>query len=270
MTMERYSQYQTIKLTRSEPGILEIGMGEEGKLAVADATGHRELADIWRDVDADPQTSVVIIRGLGKGFSGGGSLELVEAMANDFDTRARVWREARDIVYNVINCSKMIVSAMHGPAVGAGLVVGLLADISIAARNARIIDGHTRLGVAAGDHAAIVWPLLCGMAKAKYYLLLCDEVRGEEAERIGLVSLCVDDQELVGKAREIAHRLAQGSQSALRWTKYSLNNWLRSAGPASDAQLALEMLGFSGPDVREGLASLREKRAPSFSGGTPF
>lgn len=154
---------------------------------------------------------------------------------------------------------------MHGPAVGAGLVVGLLADISIAARTARIIDGHTRLGVAAGDHAAIVWPLLCGLAKAKYYLLLCDEVRGDEAERIGLVSLSVDESELMDKAREIAQRLAQGSQSALRWTKYSLNNWLRMAGPTFDASLALEMLGFSGPDVREGVASLRERRPPNFA-----
>jgi len=185
-------------------------------------------------------------------------------MAQDFDTRARVWREAKDLVYNLINCSKIVVSAMHGPAVGAGLVAGLLADISIAAKGARIIDGHTRLGVAAGDHAAIVWPLLCGMAKAKYYLLLCEEVSGEEAERIGLVSLCVPEDELIGRAREVAAKLARGSQTALRWTKYSLNNWLRSAGPSFDTSLALEMLGFSGPDVREGVASHRERRPPKF------
>ncbi len=260
-----FADYKMLQLHRPEPGILEIVMGQEGKLSVADAQTHRELAEIWRDVDADPETSVAIIRGLGKGFSGGGSLDLVEAVARDFETRARVWREARDLVYNLINCSKIVVSAMHGPAVGAGLVTGLLADISIAARNARIIDGHTRLGVAAGDHAAIVWPLLCGMAKAKYYLLLCDEVSGEEAERIGLVSLCVEEAELRDKALEVARRLARGSQSALRWTKYSLNNWLRMAGPTFDTSLALEMLGFSGPDVREGVASLREKRAPDFS-----
>jgi enoyl-CoA hydratase len=265
-----YDHYQSLKLNRPEPGILEIVMGEEGRLSVADARTHRELAEIWRDIDADPDVSVAIIRGVGKGFSGGGSLDLVEAVANDFDTRARVWREARDLVYNLINCSKLVVSAMHGPAVGAGLVAGLLADISIAARNARIIDGHTRLGVAAGDHAAIVWPLLCGMAKAKYYLLLCDEVSGEEAERIGLVSLCVDEDELRDKALEIARRLARGSQTALRWTKYSLNNWLRMAGPSFDTSLALEMLGFSGPDVREGVASLRSKRPPSFGPGCPF
>jgi enoyl-CoA hydratase len=148
--------------------------------------------------------------------------------------------------------------------VGAGLVCGLLADISIASKNCRIIDGHTRLGVAAGDHAAIIWPLLCGMAKAKYYLLLCDPVSGEEAERIGLVSLTVEDPELESKAVEIASRLAEGAQSALRWTKYSLNNWLRAAGPVFDTSLAMEFMGFSGPDAREGLASHLEKRPPRF------
>ena len=159
---------------------------------------------------------------------------------------------------------------MHGPAVGAGLVAGLLADISIATKTARIIDGHTRLGVAAGDHAAIVWPLLCGMAKSKYYLLLCDPVSGEEAERIGLVSLAVDDDELLPKAFEVAKRLATGSQSAIRWTKYSLNNWLRMAGPSFDTSLALEFMGFTGPDVQEGIKSLREKRAPQFDPKCPF
>jgi len=259
-----YSAYQDLKVRRLEPGILEIVMGEEGKLATATARSHGEMARIWLDVDRDPETRVAILRGAGRGFSGGGDLAMVEQITRDFEARVRVWREARDIVYNVINCSKMIVSAMHGPAVGAGLVVGLLADISIAARTARIIDGHTRLGVAAGDHAAIVWPLLCGMAKAKYYLLLCEQVTGEEAERIGLVSLTCDESELQAKALEVARKLAAGAQTALRWTKYSLNNWLRMAGPAFDASLALEVLGFTGPEAKEGVASHREKRKPVF------
>ncbi|MEK6244446.1 MAG: enoyl-CoA hydratase/isomerase family protein [Pseudomonadota bacterium] len=260
-----YSQYKELKIRRLEPGILEIVMGEEGgKLSTANPRLHKELAEIWLDVDRDPETRVAILRGAGKGFSAGGDLAMVEEMTHDHETRMRVWREARDLVYNIINCSKMIVSAMHGPAVGAGLVAGLLADVSIAAKNARIIDGHTRLGVAAGDHAAIVWPLLCGMAKAKYYLLLCEQVSGEEAERIGLVSLCCEEAELQAKALEVARKLAAGAQSALRWTKYSLNNWLRMAGPSFDASLAFEMLGFTGPEAKEGVASLREKRKPSF------
>ena len=260
-----YSRYKDLKIRRLEPGILELVMGEEGgKLSTATAQLHKELADIWLDIDRDPETRVAILRGAGRGFSAGGDLAMVEEMTRDFAVRARVWREAKDLVYNLINCSKMVVSAMHGPAVGAGLVAGLLADISIAAKNARIIDGHTRLGVAAGDHAAIVWPLLCGMAKAKYYLMLCESVSGEEAERIGLVSLCCEDHELRDKAFEIATRLANGSQTAIRWTKYALNNWLRMAGPSFDASLALEFMGFSGPDVQEGIASLRAKRPPQY------
>lgn len=260
-----YSEYQELHVRRLEPGILEIVMGEEGgKLSVTTARMHGEMARIWLDIDRDPEARVAILRGAGKGFSAGGDLAMVEEMTRDFALRARVWREAKDLVYNLINCSKMIVSAMHGPAVGAGLVCGLLADVSIAARNARIIDGHTRLGVAAGDHAAIIWPLLCGMAKAKYYLLLCETISGEEAERLGIVSLTCDESELQAKALEVARKLASGAQTALRWTKYSLNNWLRMAGPAFDASLALEVLGFTGPEAKEGVASHREKRKPSF------
>ncbi len=264
MTRMDYSKYQDLHCRIIEPGILEIVMGEEGKLSTAGHRLHGELAEIWRDVDRDPEVRVAILRGAGKGFSAGGDFGLIEDMIEDFDTRARVWREARDLVYNLINCSKIVVSAMHGPAVGAGLVAGLLADISIAAKNARIIDGHTRLGVAAGDHAAIVWPLLCGMAKAKYYLLTCEQVSGEEAERIGLVSLACEEAELQAKALDVARKLAAGAQTALRWTKYSLNNWLRMAGPTLDTSMALEMLGFTGPEVREGAASHREKRKPVF------
>jgi enoyl-CoA hydratase len=262
-----YAAYKTLHITRRGPAdsVLDVQMrAANGKLPTAGHDGHAELARIWRDANDDEQVRAIVLRGEGLGFSGGGDLALVQDMANDFEVRSRVWREARDLVYNVINCDKPIVSAMHGPAVGAGLVAGLLADISIAARGAKIVDGHTRLGVAAGDHAAIVWPLLCGMAKAKYYLMLCEPVTGEEAERIGLVSLSVEEAQLLDKAYEVADKLATGSQGAIRWTKYALNNWLRMAGPNFDTSLALEFMGFGGPDVKEGVASLRERRAPKF------
>lgn len=264
--MSRYSGFDALDFEMLDPGILRIVLDTPGKLNALGHEKHTQLTTVWKEIDTDPDVDVVIVRGAGEGFSSGGDLDLVEDMATSFETRARVFREARDLVYNVLDCSKPVVSAMHGPAVGAGLVVGLLADISIAARSARIIDGHTRLGVAAGDHAAILWPLLCGMAKAKYYLLLCEPISGEEAERIGLVSMCVDDSELDATAMRVARKLQRGSKTAIRWTKYALNNWLRVAGPAFDASLAMEFLGFTGPDVREGIASLREKRAPRFEG----
>ena len=267
---DRYARYRRLKFDRPHPRVLRITMSNPGRLNAADEIMHGELAEIWRDLDADPDVSAAILTGEGRAFSAGGDFDMIAKIIDDFPTRARNWKEARDIVRNLIDCAKPVVSAIRGPAVGAGLVCGLLADISIAAKDARLIDGHTRLGVAAGDHAAIVWPLLCGMAKAKYYLLLCDRISGEEAERIGLVSLAVEDAELDGRAVEIATRLAEGAPNAIRWTKYALNNWLRLAGPTFDTSLALEFMGFTSPDVKEGLASHREKRPPRFAPDSPL
>ena len=205
-----YARYARLKFDRPHPKVLRITM-ENGRMNTADAALHAELAEIWRDVDRDPSVNAAILTGAGSVFSAGGDFAIIQENIDNFESRARQWKEARDIVYNVINCSKPVVSAMRGVAVGAGLVCGLLADISIVSKDCRIIDGHTRLGVAAGDHAAIVWPLLCGLAKAKYYLLLCDQVLGDEAERIGLISLAVDDAELDAKAVELATRLAEGA-----------------------------------------------------------
>jgi enoyl-CoA hydratase len=266
-SVQRYARYERLAFDKPHPRVLRITM-VNGKVNSADATMHRELGEIWRDVDADPEVNAAIITGAGKVFSAGGDFKMIEEMIGDFETRAKVWKEARAIVHGMIDCNKPVISAMRGVAVGAGLVCGLLADVSIATRDCRIIDGHTRLGVAAGDHAAIIWPLLCGMAKAKYYLLTCDTLHGEEAERIGLISLLAEDANLDARAVEIATRLATGAQSAIRWTKHTLNNWLRQAGPIFDASLALEFLGFSGPEVREGLDSHLEKRPPQFPPGS--
>ena len=264
-----YEAYQGLRFARTEPRVLEVILDAPGKLNALDAIRHRELSEVWRDIDADPETSCVLLRGEGGAYSAGGDLELIQKMCDDWNTRLQAWREARDIVYNLINCSKPVVSAIQGPAVGAGLAAAILADVSVAGRTARIIDGHTRLGVAAGDHAAMIWPILCGMAKAKYYLMLCETVTGEEAERIGLVSLCVDDDRVLETARGIARKLAEGAPTAVRWTKYALNNWLRMMGPVFDSSLALEFIGFSGPEVREGSRALREKRKPRFDPDTP-
>jgi enoyl-CoA hydratase len=262
---DRYDAFPGLTIDRPSDGVLRITMDAPGLNAVSPEV-HRELADIWLTVDRDPDTRVALLRGAGRAFSAGGSFELLETSISDYAVRTRVLREARDLVFNVINCSKPLVSAIHGAAVGAGLVAGLLADVSVVARSARIIDGHTRLGVAAGDHAAICWPLLCGMAKAKYYLLTCDTLTGEEAERIGLVSLCVDESEVQDRALAIAVQLAEGAQSAIRWTKHTLNHWYRAQSAILDASLAYEFYGFGGPDVREGLAGHVEKRPPRFTG----
>ena len=259
-----YSDYRHLAFDLKPNGVLLITINRPEVLNATNARLHWELTQVWLTVDADPKVRVALVTGAGKAFSAGGDLEMVEEMAGNPDAVARTMREASDLVYNMINLDKPVVSAINGVAVGAGLVVALLADVSIISESARLTDGHTRLGVAAGDHAAIVWPLLCGMAKAKYYLLTAEFLDGREAERIGLVSLCVPADRVMERAWEVAEKLAQGSQPSIRWTKRALNNWLRQAGPIFDQSLALEMLTFMQPDVREGVKAIREKRAPAF------
>jgi enoyl-CoA hydratase len=258
------ASYQHLDLERKPNGVLLITLNRPEVLNAAHEQMHSELATVWTDVSRDEQTKVAVVTGAGRAFSAGGDLAMVERQIGDYARVTGMLTEMSDLVYNMANCEKPIVSAINGVAVGAGLVVALLADISICAADARLGDGHVRLGVAAGDHAAIIWPLLCGLARSKYYLLTGEMVSGEEAERIGLVSKALPREEVLAEALRVADQLAAGPQLAIRLTKRALNGWIRNAGPIFDQSAAYEMLTFMGSDVREGLASLREKRAPRF------
>jgi enoyl-CoA hydratase len=259
-----FSSYEHLRFERLEHGVLLITIDRPERLNATNERLHTELAGVWDDVAGDDQTRVAVITGAGRAFSAGGDLEMVQRMAGDYRRVAAMASEAAGLVTNMLDCEKPIVSAINGTAVGAGLAVALMADISIIARDARLTDGHLRLGVVAGDHAAILWPLLCGMAKAKYYLLTADFIDGEEAERIGLVSRCVSAEEVLETALAVADQIATGPQQAARWTKRTLNHWLRQAIPAFDASVAYEMLSFLGSDVQEGAAAIQERRPPRF------
>ncbi|MEB3050804.1 enoyl-CoA hydratase/isomerase family protein [Mycolicibacter sp. MYC123] len=259
-----YQDYRQLTFTRRDNGVLLITIDRPEKYNAADEQMHGELARVWNDVSADPETRVAVITGAGKAFSAGGDLAMVERMAGDYDRVSHMLKEMSDMVYGIINCEKPIVSAINGVAVGAGTVAALLADVAIVAEDAKIGDGHVKLGVAAGDHAAIIWPLLAGMAKARYYLLTGEMITGAEAERIGMVAKALPREQVLDEALRVADVLATGAQQAIRLTKRTLNNWLRSAGPTFDQSAAYEMLTFMGPDVVEGYSALREKRPPRF------
>ncbi|MBU4182487.1 MAG: enoyl-CoA hydratase/isomerase family protein [Gammaproteobacteria bacterium] len=260
-----YADFQFLKFDHKPNGVLVITINRPEVMNATNGRLHWELTKIWGVVTDDAKTKVAVITGAGdQAFSAGGDLEWVAGMVGNPKEIANTMTEASDVVYNMMACDKPIISAINGVAVGAGLAVAFLADISIMAEEAKITDGHVKIGVAAGDHAAILWPLLCGMAKAKYYLMTAEFVNGKEAERIGLVSLCVPRAELMDKAMAVANKLANGSQQAIRLTKRSLNGWMNMARPIFESSLAMEMLCFLGEDAKEGVASVREKRAPKF------
>ncbi len=260
-----YSEYQNLRFEHRANGVLLLTL-DRPPVNATDERMHWELTEVWKTIEADAAVKVVLVTGAGKAFSAGGDISLLDGLAGNPEAVSRTLREAAALVYNMVNLEKPIVSAINGVAVGAGLAAALMADISIIAEDARFTDGHLRLGVGAGDHAAILWPLLCGMAKAKYYLLTADFIDGKEAERIGLVSKCVPAEQLLPTAEQIADKLAAGPQNALRLTKRALNGWIRMAGPIFENSLAYEMLNFLEPDAREGIAALKEKRPPRFGG----
>lgn len=259
-----YADFQHLRFETRPNGVLLMTL-DRPPVNATDVRMHWELTEVWKTIEADPAVKVILVTGAGKAFSAGGDISLLDGLAGHPEAVSNTLREASALVYNMINLEKPIISAINGVAVGAGLAVALMADISIISESARFTDGHLRLGVGAGDHAAIIWPLLCGMAKAKYYLLTADFIDGREAERIGMVSKCVPAEELMDKAWEVADKLAAGPQNALRLTKRALNGWLRMAGPIFDNSIAYEMINFLEADAREGIAALKEKRPPEFA-----
>lgn len=261
----RYEEFQFIRFDRQPDGVLLCTLNRPEVMNATNARLHWELSKVWRVADADPAVKVIVVTGAGdKAFSAGGDIDWVASLVGNAEAVGSVMKEVGDIVYEMLDCEKPIISAINGVAVGAGLAVALLADVSVIAEDAKITDGHAKLGVSAGDHAAIIWPLLCGVTKAKYYLMTADFIDGREAERLGLVTFAVPRDQVLPRSLAIAASLARGSQTAIRATKSSINNWMRMAGPLFDNSLALEMLSFLGADAKEGLDAFRNKRKPDF------
>lgn len=261
-----FDDYRHLTFERRPNGVLLVIIDRPERHNAANERLHDEFAEVWRTIGRDDRTHVVVVTGRGAAFSAGGDLkEHDDPLAGLRPDRVlRSGQVALDIVNNMLALDKPIISAINGAAVGAGLAVALTADISIIANDVRITDGHSRIGVASGDHAVMMWPWMCGMAKAKYYLLTADFLTGQEAERIGLVSLAVDASDLLDRAYAIADQLGRGPQRALRSTKRSLNHVLRSAAPAFELSVALETIDFYQEDAREGISAFQDKRQPQF------
>lgn len=237
------------------PGVVLLTLNRPERMNATNAALHTELARLPVLVDADPDAKVAVVTGAGSAFCVGGDLAEIASDANDFDNKVRMMRETVQILTALVDMRKPLVSAINGAAAGIGLALGILADISIANEQARFSDGHTRIGLAAGDHAVLIWPLLCSMAKAKRYLLTCDKIDGREAERIGLVSEAVPAEEVMPRALEFAASLAERPPLALELTKRSLNHWIRLALPAYESSLGYELVTAFDPRQREGMKS---------------
>ncbi|MCV0437464.1 MAG: enoyl-CoA hydratase/isomerase family protein [Hydrogenophaga sp.] len=257
------SKYKLLAF-KQEDGVLTVAFNRPEKLNAINAEVHTELSWLWRDIASDKSVRAVLLTGEGRTFSAGGDIDWFKNMTpNALDT---LFVEARSIVFDMLDVPQPIVAAVNGAATGLGATLALLSDVIYASETAIIADTHVLAGIGAGDGGAVIWPWLCGMARAKQYLMTGDKIPAREAERIGLVNQVVAPDELLETAYKMAKRLADGPQLAIRATKLPLNKILRdTANLAFDYSLALEKECFHSPDHRECVSAFIEKRAPVFS-----
>ena len=255
-------KYQLIAFTQDN-GVLTISLNRPEKLNAVNAAMHTEMSQLWSDVAKDSSVRSVVLTGTGRAFSAGGDLDWFKHMTPAaLDT---LFIEARRIIIDMLQVPQPIVSAVNGAATGLGATLALMSDIVYAAEDAVIADTHVLVGIGAGDGGVVIWPWLCGMARAKEFLMTGDKIRAQDAERMGLVNHVVQGRELVAAATKMARRLADGPQMAIRATKLPLNKILTStANLAFDHSLALEKECFHSNDHRECVNAFLDKRVPVF------
>lgn len=270
---DRYSAFDQLLFDRPAPHVLRVTINNPAQANAMTARLQEQLHGVWPVIDQDPETRVTIITGAGRHFCAGGSFEAMPTgeLAEDKGDRFNYdYGNVRELVQNLLNARKPIISAINGPAIGAGLAIALLADIPIAAKTARLFDGHLRIGVLPGDHAAMIWPLLCGLAKAKFYLMTNRPITGEQAEAMNLVALAVDAEDLQAEAVQVATELANTAPTALRMTKYVLNHFLRQNQTIFDLSAALEMANFGTAEANEAMRAYQARETPDFPKGRDF
>jgi enoyl-CoA hydratase len=254
--------YRSIAITKHPDGVAVATLNRPERLNAVDGVMHTELSTLPTDADTDPDVRVLVITGAGRAFCAGGDFSGNGPSASN----PAMWVEARRIVDALLECSKPVVSAVNGYAMGLGATVALLCDVVVAAPTAVFADTHVNMGVGAGDGGQVIWPLLMGVNRAKYYLMTGDRLTADEADRLGLVTFVADDA--LDKALEVARRLAAGPAVAISASKVPINHWIRAqAASILPLSLAMEAESFHTADAAEAVRAFQEKRAPRFGQG---
>lgn len=259
-------QYQSLRV-ETVGSVLRVTIDRPGSdLNAVDEVLHAELARLFSDLRHENEARAVLLTGEGRAFSAGGDFKWFPSLQQPGKLE-ELRRDARSLIWDLLDVELPIVAAVNGPAIGLGATIALLCDTIFMAESATVADPHVRVGLVAGDGGTVAWPLAVGPARAKQYLMTGDPVSAPEAERIGLVNFVVPDDELDQRAMDFAVRLADLAPLPLRYTKAAVNKLVKEALNTSfDFALAMELETFHGQDHAEALAAIKEKRKPSFKG----
>ncbi len=260
-----YEQYKHILVER-RGRVLTLTLNAPPKNPIAPAL-HGELSRIFIDVNRDKETDVVVLTGAGEAFSAGADLKEVVQRLDDRKRWGEALRESRAILYGMLRLEKPIVARINGDAIGLGATLALFCDFAIATEEARIADTHVRIGLAAGDGGALIWPQLIGYARARHYLLTGDPITGRDAADMGLIARAVPRDKLDEEVDAWVQKLASRATLAISWTKIAINMVLRGDFEGLvEAHQGLETETWLSDDYREAVRAFADKRRPVFTG----
>ncbi len=269
--MTDYSRYECIKVEKTDK-LATVTLNRPDSLNAVNPQLHHELERIWVDLAEDSDVNAILLTGAGRAFCAGGDVKGMASRSGgggEGGQRRFALNPAggKRLVQNMLEVEQPIIGAINGDAVGLGATIALFCDVIVASEKARFGDPHVRVGIVAGDGGAVIWPLLIGPARAKEFLMRGHLVNGAEAAKMGLVNYAVPPEEVLTKARELAQELADGPTWAIRWSKLSVNKWLKDQlNLILDASLAYEMITFTTEDHKEAARAFVEKRKPKFQG----
>ncbi|MDG2300973.1 MAG: enoyl-CoA hydratase/isomerase family protein [Acidimicrobiales bacterium] len=228
---------------------------------------HHEMEQVWGDLGENDEVRAAILTGAGRAFCAGGDLKDMESRlkADPSGGSGISPASARRIVYNLLDFEKPLIGAINGHAIGLGATLGLLCDIVVSSENAKWGDPHINIGLVPGDGGLAIWTVLIGPNKAKEMMMLGAPIDAKRADQLGLINYLVPEEDVLDKALAIASSLSEGPQVALRGTKISINNWLKSQfSSLFEVSLAAELQSMDHPDYAEGVQAALEKRNPNW------
>jgi enoyl-CoA hydratase len=261
-----FDTYTTLSFVR-RGRILEITMNRPATLNAVDEVMHEELARVFTDASNDADSDIVVLAGAGRAFSSGGDVVFFQKMIDEPTSFEKTAREAKQIIFSLLDCEKPVIAKLNGHATGLGATIALFCDIVFAADSAKIGDPHVSVGLVAGDGGAVIWPQLIGYARAKEYLMTGNLMTATQAAGMGLINHVVPLAELDDRVGQFADGLAAGAIKAIKWTKLSINIGLKQlASSIMDASIAYEAMSNVTVDHQEAVNAFREKRKPVFVG----
>lgn len=261
------SAYQTLRFEDLDGDVLKIIIDHPtSKMNAVDDVLHAEFTRLFRELKQVDGARAVLLTGSGRAFSAGGDFDWFPTL-QDPTTLEHLRRDAKQLIWDLLEVELPIVCALNGPAAGLGASIALLCDVIFMAETAVILDPHVKVGIVAGDGGTTIWPMAVGPALAKQYLLTGDSVTAADAHRMGLVNFVCTPNVLDAQALAFAQRLAAGAPLAVQYTKQAVNKLVKdNLNLAFDFATALEIVTFKSEDHAEALAAFREKREPVFKG----